>query len=131
MSPIKWVSAEPARGEYLTIDSQQRIYMSAAACELIGVEKDGNFSLFVGHDLVNRRIVVAKPEIVRLNNVRPFTFDSRRYAYAKSYVKDAAIAQEELPMKFEYVGRDFADTPKGAFSFQLQGTSAPDDTGRG
>ena len=130
MSPITWISAEPVRHEYITIDSQQRLYLSAAACELLGVPKTGHFELIVGYDLVNKRLALAKPDVVRVTDVRPFRFDGRRYAHSARFVSDAEIPAAELPQRYEYTGRDYAEYPDGAYAFQLADFDAPDDVGR-
>lgn len=119
MSALHWVSAEPPRGEYLTLDSQQRIYLSSGTCALLNVSKDGQFPLYIGHDHDNRRIVIARTDVVRLTNVRPFHFDKRRYTYARAFVQGAAIAPADLPLRYEYAGKDYADAPTGSFIFEL------------
>lgn len=130
MSPIQWISAEPVRAEYITIDSQQRLYLSAAACDLLNVPKAGHFALIVGYDAVNRRIVVAKPDIVRVPDVRPFSFDGRRYGHARAFVKQVELTADDLPQRYEYVGKDYGDAPRGSFAFQLADFDAPDNSGR-
>lgn len=129
MSKFMWINAEESSDNFVTIDSQRRFYVSTGACNLIGVDKTGLFSLFIGYDPVNERIIVAKPEIVKAVDTKPFTFDSRRYSNARPIIIKAAIPVEELPLKYEYRGRDFSEYPDGAHVFQLMGSDAPDDKG--
>lgn len=119
---VEWISSKPASSEYITIDNQQRLYLSRGAEALIGVACPA--SLYVGYDKVNRRIIVAKPGIVRPTDVLPFNFDKRRYAHAKQFVRTIGNDPADLPMRYEYVGKDHAI--KGAHAFQLTGYDAPD-----
>jgi hypothetical protein len=120
-----WISAEPDAKEYITIDKMLRIYMSSDARKLLGVEPP--FRLIVGYDYVNKRIVVAKPDVVRAANVKPFKFDTRSYAHARHFVKQIELTPSELPVRFDYVGKDYAEYPDGSYCFQLAGYDAHDD----
>ncbi|WP_042399293.1 hypothetical protein [Geomicrobium sp. JCM 19037] len=126
---IKWISAEPARGATITIDSARRITISAGATEVLNVSKDGQFALYVGYDSVNKRIALAKPDVVRQAELRPYNFDRRRYAYAKKLTQEIGIADADLPLRYEYIGRDYSGDPKGVHSFGLVGHTAPDEAG--
>lgn len=114
---ISWISNErPPAHPYVSIDKQQRLYISAPARELLNVP-NGQFHLIAGFDHVNKRIVLAKPEVVRVTDVKPFKFDKRPYSRAKTFVEQANI-EAELPVRFTYVGRDYADY-KGSHAFEL------------
>jgi hypothetical protein len=130
-SSIEWISSAPARSEYITVDRQQRIYLSSAACALLRVDPAGGFALIFGYDAVNKRIIAAKPDVVRVPDVRPFGFTKQRYAHAKSFVRQANIDRADLPIRFEFVGKDYGDAPAGSFVFELAGFDAPDNAGRG
>lgn len=109
---------------YVTIDSQQRLYISKPVKDLLNLP-DGKFRLIVGYDFANNRIVLGKPEIVRVPNVRPFRFDKRSYSHAKHFVERANL-RGKLPIRFTYVGRDFSEYPHGSFTFQMEGYDAED-----
>ncbi|MEH6941657.1 hypothetical protein [Bacillus sp. JJ722] len=109
----------------ITIDSQRRIYLSAESRKLIGLNSHG-YRLIVGFDKANQRIIVAKPEIVRVPDVQSFKFDKKHYTHAKRMVRELGFTDAELPLKFEYVGRDYSEYPSGAYAFQRVGFDAPD-----
>lgn len=127
---FQWISADTSRSS-ITLDAHKRIYLSADACKTVGVDPGASFTLIVGYDTVNERIVVAKPSIVKAVNVRPYKFDKRRYASARAILHKAAISSDRLPLHYDYVGKDYldADYPDGSFVFQLRGHSAPDEVG--
>jgi hypothetical protein len=131
MPEITWISSAPDRGAYLTIDRQQRLYVSSEACDVLGVSKDGRFSFNLGHDPDKQRLLIAKPGVAGVPDVRPFRFDKRRYGHALAYVKRVPEMEPELlPVRFEYIGRENDEYPDGIFAFQLAGSTAPDDAGR-
>jgi hypothetical protein len=111
---------------YVTIDSQQRLYISSPAKELMGLPHGKvKFRLIAGYDFANHRIVLAKPEIVRVPNIEPFSFDKRSYSKVKNFVSRARIG-DMLPVRFVYVGKDYSEYPSGSFAFQLEGYQAED-----
>lgn len=120
---FQWISNEGGNGEYITIDSQRRFYLSSGTRALF----NGAKTLIFGYDFVNKRLVVAKPNIVRAADVVPYNFDKRWYASARHFVKNAGIDLMDLPLRFNYVGKDYADTPAGSHTFQLADYDAPDD----
>ena len=111
---------------YVTIDNQQRLYISKPTKELMNLPDDGKFRLIAGYDFVNNRIVLAKPEVVRVADVKPFNFDKRGYSNAKHFIERAVINEGDLPVRFLYKGKDYSDYPDGAFAFELEGFVAPD-----
>jgi hypothetical protein len=123
MSAFKWISNVLSTGAYITIDSQRRFYLSSETRELLRLQPYG--WLIIGYDNVNKRLVVAKPDIVRATNVRPYKFDKRWYASARNFVGQAGLDVDELPNKYVYVGKDYSGID-GSFAFQLEGYDAPD-----
>lgn len=124
---IKWASPDsPAVS--ITIDKLKRLYISSEARQLLGVETP--FKLYVGHDPVNKRLVVSRPDLVKLTDVKPFSFDKRGYSHAKSFVSELLIAEKDFPVKYEFVGRDLGEYPHGVFCFQREDFEAPDDKGK-
>lgn len=78
---------------------------------------DGKFRLIAGYDFANNRIVLAKPEVVRVTNIKPFSFDKRGYSNAKYFVERANLSG--LPVRFVYTGKDYSEYPDGSFAFSL------------
>ena len=120
---FEWIPNR-ATHPYVTIDSHFRLYVSKPARELLSLPS-GSYRLIAGYDFANNRIVLAKPEIVRVPNVEPYNFDKRSYSRVKYFAERAGL-QNDLPLRFVYKGKDYADIPKGAFAFELEG-SKPED----
>lgn len=120
---LQWMKPDSLRPA-ISIDSQRRIYLSTEARKLVGVAYP--FRLVVGFDKANQRIVVAKPDIVRVPDVQSFKFDKKHYAHAKRMVRELGFTDAELPLKFEYVGRDYSEYPEGAYAFGRVGFDSPD-----
>ncbi len=110
---------------YITVDSQKRLYLSSAAIKLIGLNAFPA-QLIIGYDHANKRLVAAKPDVVRAVNVRPFSFDRRRYCSAKPFIRALALRDADLPLRFEYAGKDYANYAEGSFAFTLAEFDAPD-----
>lgn len=121
---IIWGSPDSVLAATITIDAQRRIYLSSEARKLLEVETP--YRLVFGYDTANKRLIVAKPEVVRVPDIKPFTFDKRHYAHAKKFVRELRLPDGALPAKFEYVGKDYAEYPEGALCFVLVGHDAPD-----
>lgn len=112
---FQWISADSAE-PYITIDNQQRLYLSAGARKTIGV--DTRSRIIVGYDKANKRVVIAKPEVVRVPNIRPFLLDKKAYCSARAIVQAIDFDYEDLPLRFAYVGRDFSEYDVGSYAFQ-------------
>lgn len=119
-----WISNE-SKIPYVTIDAHKRLYISTPARKLLGVEGGSHFRLITGYDFANHRIVIAKPEIVRIPDVVPFNFDKRSYSRVKPFVDNARL-DGSLPIRFLYVGKDYSDYPRGSYAFERAGFEAGD-----
>ncbi len=109
----------PPKHSALTVDKFARLYMNTAAMEEFGFkEKCGN--LYIGYDIVNKRIGLAKPNIVRLVDTNPISFDKRSYAYIKRFLERFKIDYSESK-RYLYVGKE-----NGWYMFELEGYDAPD-----
>lgn len=123
---FEWISYNTSLDSaYITVDNQQRLYLSSAARKLLKVESP--FRLFVGHDHANKRLIAAKPEIVKTTNTKPFQFDKRSYCSAKPFIRALGIDKTRLPLRFEFAGMDYTEYPAGSFAFQLKEFKGADD----
>lgn len=120
---FKWITSRSATA-YVSIDRQNRIYIARATRDMLDLP-NGEFYLLTGYDFANKRIVLAKPEIVRVPNVEPFKFDKRSYCRARYFVEQAQL-EGELPVRFIYAGKDFSEFPRGAHIFTLEGHESDD-----
>jgi len=122
--PFEWHSSSDrgrgSRGMFVAIDRQQRFCLSTALRRELGCL--GNpISLYVGYDKVNRRIALAKPDVVRLTDTRPYRFDARGYAAARSFVDKFRLPKDRVT-RFYYDGKE-----NGAWTFRMENYDAPDD----
>lgn len=108
----------------LTVDKFARIYMNSAARDEFDCH-DKPIQLYIGYDSVNRRIGLAKPNIVKLVDTRPMKFDKRSYTAAKSFLETYNIDYSETK-RYVYVGKDDV----GWYMFELEGYNAPDAKGQ-
>lgn len=110
---IEWLSSH-SRDAYITLDSQNRIYISAAARKAIGLPDKTPFHLAIGYDADARRLVVARPEDVKTDGVDPFKFDSRSYSKAaRAVLRGAGIETDKRPLKFPLIGDGEASKQRG------------------
>lgn len=123
-SAFTWISNEPARSAYVTVDKQLRLYLNAGARDVLGVSVPCR--LIAGYDYVNKRIVLAKPEVVRAANVKAYSFDQRAYAHARNFVRKIEVSNPALPIRFNYIGRDYSEYPDGSYAFEYEDYDAPD-----
>ncbi|MED4892470.1 MULTISPECIES: hypothetical protein [Heyndrickxia] len=121
---FEWISNDGDSAAFIAIDNQRRFYLSAGTRALL----DNPTALIFGYDKVNKRIIAAKPDVVRAVNVRPYPFDKRWYASARSFIKKAGISKSSLPLRFYYVGRDYGngELPAGSYAFELGDYNSPD-----
>ena len=121
---FRWISNESSAGAYITVDNQLRLYLSTGTRELLRLGPSGKENgipskLIIGYDSVNKRLVVAKPEIVRATDVKPFNFDKRSYSSARVFVRELNISEADLPLRYNYVGKEYGEYPDGSFCFEL------------
>lgn len=117
-----WITSELPAELFLTVDKFRRIYFSADARNLIGVEHSRE--IFLGYDFANKRMIVANPNTVRPANVKPHRIDKRGYASARPFVKALRLDKRDLPLRFRYIGKDY--TIRGAYAFAMHGAEGED-----
>jgi bifunctional DNA-binding transcriptional regulator/antitoxin component of YhaV-PrlF toxin-antitoxin module len=105
----------------VTVDRMGRICLSAEFRKLLGVSKGLHVKLYVSYDKVNKRIGLAKPDIIRLVGVRPYNFDKRGYTNAKRFLTD-----NEIPFDTAYNYEFDGVEGDGWNAFRLAGYVAPD-----
>ncbi|MGG2024236.1 hypothetical protein AB1282_00360 [Gottfriedia sp. S16(2024)] len=126
---FQWISNDSASHDaYITLDAMKRLYLSTKACAVMGLPKKEAFELFVGYDALNKRLVIAKPDLVSPVNVKPFKFDKRSYASARPLLDKMDVKVAQLPLRYNYVGRLHNDKmyPAGTYVFELDGHTAVD-----
>lgn len=117
---FEWI---PSKSEhpYVTIDRNNRLYISKPARELLKVP-DGSFYLQIGFDSGTRRIGLARP-YTSPDLPTPFKFDKRAYSKAKHFVERARL-RDVLPCRFLYLGLgeevDADLYPPGVHIFELE-----------
>ena len=106
----------------ITLDKNKRLTLSRSAQKFFGVEEPGKtLTVYLGYDSVNKRICMAKPEIVKLPGVQPVTFGRFKFISARRFVDRFKIDLTDAPLHYEYVGRE-----NDWWCFQLVGYKAPD-----
>jgi hypothetical protein len=81
----------------------------------------GPTPLYVGYDKVNKRIAIAKPNVVRLTGTIPYKFDGKRgYTMARNFLKGNGISYDTAA-RYLFDGKE-----NGWWTFKLDGYSAPD-----
>lgn len=114
---VQWLSSEVETSTpFITLDSQLRMYFNAGTRKLIGDTK----RVQVGYDFDNKRILIADAQFIRPVNVKPHKIDARGYASARAIIDTIALKEADLPKKYQYVGKDFADVeyPEGVLAFE-------------
>lgn len=119
---FEWISA-PERGRgsnrmFVSIDSQGRLCLSSALRRELGCVGIP-IHLYVGYDKVNRRIALAKPDVVRKTDIRAYKFDTRGYTSATELIN-----RHRLPTRahrYYFDGRE-----DGMWTFRLEAYEAPD-----
>ena|SRR6185312_7443700 len=106
---FEWISndAQP----FLTVDSLRRIYFNSGTRALLGVEAGQRW--LIGHDPANKRLILAKPAIVKAVNIAPFSVDKRFYMSARKFIDKMGLSPADLPLNFSYV--EHVTVAKGAY----------------
>lgn len=109
---ITWITADLVKNPFVSVDTQLRLYFSAEARNLLKADE-----VMIAYDHTNKRIIVGNPAYVRPANVKPHKLDRRGYASARPFVRTLGLTASDLPLRFEYVGKDY--TVDGAEAFEL------------
>ncbi len=118
MPNFEWISNDDA--PFLTVDNQRRIYFNSGSRTLLGVEPYQRW--IVGYDQANKRLILAKPDVVKAVNVAPFSVDKRYYMSARKFVSKLGI-EDELPLNFRYVAHVTSAKdayPAGSYIFEAE-----------
>jgi hypothetical protein len=93
-------------GNSLTIDKFRRIRLSSSALKSLALT---NFTpVIVSVDAENKRIGVVKSDLAKIPNASVVRPDKRGYlgiAAGKMVVDKLALTDDDLPAKFQYVGK--------------------------
>jgi len=123
---IEFFSNDRARlqAPYLSVDVQGRIYLSKPAQELLGCVGT-SAHLYVGYDVLNKRIGLAKPDIVKLTDTNAFKFNEKRaYASCRSFLDHYGIMPSGSSDRYIYDGQD---RTTGVHLFRKEGAVAVDE----
>jgi hypothetical protein len=93
-------------GKSLTIDKQQRIRLSSSMRQELALTPFTPVVISV--DVENKRVGVVKMDLAKIPNASTVRPDKRGYlgvAAGKQVVSKLALADADLPAKFEYVGK--------------------------
>lgn len=113
---FKWITSEnPESYMFIAVDERLRIYFNKATRKELGARR-----VVIGYDHANKRIIIAKPDVVRAINVKPHNIDKRGYASARSFVRSTGITKKDLPQRYEYLGQEYSMYPAGAYVFGLR-----------
>src|SRR5699024_6350712 len=120
MSELRWITSITPRNEpYVVIDKHLRIYFSITSQELLGLNRGSRF-VHLGYDHANKRVIIAPVNVVRPDNVTHHRAVKRGYTSARPIIRQLGINESELPLKYDYIGKDYTDYPQGSFAFQLE-----------
>lgn len=125
---FRWISNDShgAGAAYVTIDKNQRLYLSSGARDALKLPPNTPARLIVGYDAANKRLVIAKPEVVRAADVKPFKFDKRSYSSARNFLRKAGVQLADLPKRYVLIGKEYAAYAEGSYAFELDDYDAPD-----
>jgi hypothetical protein len=112
---FRWISAGRT-GIFITLDRQQRLYLSSDARRETTITPGTD--IIVGYDKANQRLVLAKSEIVRVPNIRAFRLSDDSYIFARKIIHEIGVNPADLPIRFEYVGKDFSEYDHGSYAFE-------------
>ncbi|MBS4195348.1 hypothetical protein [Lederbergia citri] len=117
---FEWISNVDDQ-PFLTVDNQRRIYFNAGTRTLLGVTP--HQSWLIGYDPANKRLILAKPEIVRAANIAPFNVDKRFYMSARKFVDKLGLDANDLPINFRFIEHITAAKgayPAGSYVFEAE-----------
>lgn len=113
-----WISSEnPDQKAFIAVDKQLRLYFNRAAKNMIGDKTYIRPHVYLGYDFANKRITVGVPGVVRPVNVESHRLDKRGYTSARPFIKSVGLSEADLPLRYEYVGKDH--NIDGAHAFEL------------
>lgn len=104
----------------VTVDKNRRIYLNRHLQRYLNSE-DSPIKLYLGYDPVNKRIALAKPDVVRLTDHRPVQFNKSGFVSARAFIDRFKIEYKDGPYHYIYDGNE-----NGWLTFRLQGYEAPD-----
>lgn len=116
---FEWLSNDAP--PFLTVDNQRRIYVNSGCRNLLGIMPYQQW--LVGYDYANKRLILAKDELVNAVNVVPFKVDKKYYIHAKKLTNKLGLGASELPIKFRFLvrvtsGKDVY--PAGSYVFEAE-----------
>lgn len=122
------VSSDPTRKDekIVTIDKSQRLVLNKKTREFLNFDPERGMNLYLAYDPVNQRVGLAKPDIVRLTDTKPFFFGKGGYVSIRPLISRFQIPYQDGPLHYVYFGNE-----NGWLTFQLMGYQAPDESHKG
>lgn len=118
--PYNAREGRPADDKAVTVDKNGRLYLNRELQRALGCEGKP-IKLYLAYDPVNKRIGLAKPDVVRLTDTRPVSFDANRsYASVRGFLQRFNIPHDR---SYRYIWDGMED---GWWTFRLEGYDAPD-----
>lgn len=103
--PYSAESGRPSNRMTITIDRLGRLYLNKKLQEELGCV-DKTIKLYIAYDPETKRIGLAKPGEIELEDVTPLTFGKdRAYASARGFLSRFQIDHREA-RKYVYVGKE-------------------------
>lgn len=112
---FRWISAGRT-GIFITLDKQFRLYLSSDARRETMIDRGDK--IVVGFDKANQRLVLAKAAVVRVPNIKPFRLNEDSYVFARKIIHEIGVNPADLPIRFEFVGKDFSEYDSGSYAFE-------------
>lgn len=104
---------------FVSVDKYGRLSLNSKTREMLQTE-GFKIELLVAYDKINKRIGLTRPEVVKVPDAEPMTFDKRGYGYARNFFDYYRIPYDKTA-RYYYVGQ-----VNGIYAFQLEGFDAPD-----
>lgn len=116
MSDFEFFDNKPhqKRTPSVTIDTYGRIYLSTSAREMMkinGIKTD----LLIGYEKSTKKLGLARPQVVKMEETRPIIIDKRGYGSIKSFLHYFGIDYSETK-RYIYTGKW-----NGIYMFEKEG----------
>lgn len=92
-------------GEWLTLDKQGRLALSVEFRKRLGIKGIGSIPVYVAVDPAQMVIAIVKQDVTRtVTNAATMRVNREGYVYGRAVFSKLALAREQGPYRFEYLG---------------------------